>query len=103
MKRKFIAGEIACLKLEDGPEMIVEKIVENPYGGTENYVQCVWFKNDKLMRDIFPIFALRNKTTEMADAELKGKTEEELNTLFETVKEQLKRGVHIEDTDICQE
>ena len=52
MKRKFIAGEIACLKLEDGPEMIVEKIVENPYGGTENYVQCVWFKNDKLMRDI---------------------------------------------------
>ena len=30
MKRKFIAGEIACLKLEDGPEMIVEKIVENP-------------------------------------------------------------------------
>ena len=55
------------------------------------------------MRDIFPIFALRNKTTEMADAELKGMTEEEINTLFETVKEQLKRGMHIEDTDICQE
>lgn len=83
--------------------MIVEKIVENPYGGTENYVQCVWFKNDKLMRDIFPIFALRNKTTEMADAQLKGMTEEEINTLFETVKKQLKQGMHIEDTDICSE
>lgn len=61
------------------------------------------FRKDKLIRDIFPIFALRNKTTEMADEELKGMTDEEINNLFETVKKQLKQGIHIADTDICKD